>query len=245
MEKLCPHCQTPFIGKRKDTLYCSQSCRQMAYMERKTNVHANLSLGANVKENKPNAEPSIDVLEETAGTSTVNEHQKNEPSIDGLKLNFDLPKQEKERINYASSFVNALFELTNERDNISKLSYLYLEGIDGLSLWVSTRIKCLIECLLTFSEMKTVDLDDLKEVCNAFTMLTQSRYFIFLPQNYPYTSDIIELSQGLKKICRNADNNEPLKFRLQPKNKKNLIAIRWELSYYAPKKTFSQLNFKE
>ena len=93
--------------------------------------------------------------------------------------------------------------------------------------------------------MKTIDLNDLKEVCNAFTLLIQSNNFKSLPGRYPYTQEIVELRQGLKQICHNADENEALRFRLMPQNKKKLISTRWELANYVNKINFDDLNFKE
>src|SRR5580700_2329362 len=34
-EKTCLHCQEPFIPKRSDAQYCSASCKQLAYLNRK------------------------------------------------------------------------------------------------------------------------------------------------------------------------------------------------------------------
>ena len=67
---------------------------------------------------------------------------------------------------------------------------------------VSTRFKCFVECLLTFSEMKTIELDDLKEICNAFTLLIISSYFKSMPEAYLYIDEILELRESLKMICQ-------------------------------------------
>ncbi|MBA2611188.1 MAG: hypothetical protein H0U95_04400 [Bacteroidetes bacterium] len=183
--------------------------------------------------------PSTEVSGQSQKPST------NYPSIDALNVNNNAGRDlEAQYKHYKSPFVDALIELTDERDNISKLSPLFWNDATGIYLWVSTRFKCLAECLLTFSEMKTIKVDDLKEICNAFTLLIRSNYFKSL-QNYPYANEILELRESLKKICQSADENETLKFRLLPQNKKELIATRWELHYYAPKVNFSELSFKE
>lgn len=170
----------------------------------------------------------------------------NYASINTLNVNNDRQNdQETECKHYKSAFVDALIELTDERDNVSKLDLLFWNDGSCIYLWVSTRFKCLVECLLTFSEMKTIELDELKEICNAFTWLIRSNYFKSLPQPYPYTNEILELRESLKKICQSIDGNESFKFRLLPQTKKDLIATRWELHYYVPKVNFSELNFKE
>ena len=35
MQKICPHCKQEFSPKRKDQLYCSKKCRDLAYKKRK------------------------------------------------------------------------------------------------------------------------------------------------------------------------------------------------------------------
>lgn len=36
-EHICEHCQKPYIAKRTDAHYCSHSCRQLAYVQRRMN----------------------------------------------------------------------------------------------------------------------------------------------------------------------------------------------------------------
>jgi hypothetical protein len=242
MSRICPYCKDPFIPKRIDAVYCCQSCRQMAYMERKTNLSVNINSLDGFKMSENQSETSAKLIYPSTDISEENK----KPSIDALQQNIiEQPKTEEKYQRYESSFINELVELTNERNNVVKLYTLFIEDNSGAFQWVSSRFKCLAECLLTFSEMKTIEIDDLKDICNAFTMLIQSNYFKNLPQAYPYTHDILNLRESLKNICKNADENEPLKFRLQTQNKNKLIATRWELSHYVHKKTFSQLNFKD
>jgi predicted nucleic acid-binding Zn ribbon protein len=41
MEKQCEYCHKAFEPKRADTKFCSHSCRQMDYMDRKINLSVN------------------------------------------------------------------------------------------------------------------------------------------------------------------------------------------------------------
>lgn len=191
--------------------------------------------------------PSTKMIYPSAEESQGNEKPSiNYPSIDALQeKNSTQQDQETAYKHYTSAFVDVLLELTDERDYVSALSPLFWNDDTGIYLWVSTRFKCLIECLLTFSEMKTIELDEIKEICNAFTLLVRSRYFNSLSNVYPYINEILNLRESLKKICLAAEENELLRFRLQSQTKNRLIAARWELHYYAPKVNFSELNFKE
>lgn len=226
----------------------------MAYMERKTNLSVNLNTTVDLKTNETQGEPSSNsedpsskILSETKEPSINTENLPAYPSIETLAKNVtvETTNKKEEYLHCESVFLNHLVEFTNDRNYILKLNSLFIEDNTGFSYWVSIRFKCLTECLLTFSEMKTIELDDLKEICNAFTTIIGSKYFQNLPQGFPYSNDILELKQSLKTICENSNEDQPLKFRLQAQNKNKLIAIRWELSHFVLKKTFSELNFKD
>ncbi len=202
-----------------------------------------------------NEKPSINFSDamDYPSTKQSNQQQKpsintgdttNYPSIDTLDVNTNKQnKVETQYIHHKSTFVDALMELTDQQDNISKLDPLFWNDTTGTYLWVSTRFKCLVECLLTFSETKTIELDSLKEICNAFTSLIRSNYFKSLPQAYPYRHEILELRQSLKKICLSSPEGK-IKFSLLPQTKKQLIATRWELHYYVPKVNFNEMGFE-
>jgi len=93
--------------------------------------------------------------------------------------------------------------------------------------------------------MQFIELDDLKEVCNAFTSVIQSKSFSYLIAEYPYTKEIVWLRDTIKNICLNADENEPIELRFKKETKLRLIVARWEMANYVPKISFSQLNFTE
>lgn len=92
--------------------------------------------------------------------------------------------------------------------------------------------------------MQSIELDDLKEVCNAFTGILESRSFKVMFPEYPYMNEIPRLRDLIKNLCLNAEE-ETLTFRLKKETKLQLIASRWELANYLPKVSFSKLNFQE
>ncbi len=93
--------------------------------------------------------------------------------------------------------------------------------------------------------MKYTDVDDLKEVCNAFILLTKSDCFIELPTNFPYTKYILNLRDKLKQLCIDNNELERIKFRINRENKIELMVTRFELAHFIPKKKFGDLNFGE
>ncbi len=153
-------------------------------------------------------------------------------------------KTEERYIDYESRFVRELIELTESRGYTEKLASLSYHGSVPAG-WISLRYKCLVECLLTFSEMKEISVDDLKEICNSFTSIIQSNYFKSLPNSYPYKNEIAKLRNSIKLLCLDHEEAESLKFRFKHETKIQLIATRFELSQRVPKKRYSELDFNK
>lgn len=155
------------------------------------------------------------------------------------------PVQEQEKYrDYNCPLLDEIVELTQERDHLGILYSFLHNKTEGPAYWVSIHYRCLLECLLTFSEMQSIELDDLKEVCNAFTSLVQSRFYNYMIPEYPFLKEIPWLRDTIKNLCLNAEE-ETLTFRLKKETKLKLIAARWELANYVPKVSFDQLNFRE
>jgi hypothetical protein len=110
--------------------------------------------------------------------------------------------------------------------------------------WVSIHYRCLIECVLTLANIKTIEWNDIAELTNAFTFLTTCEYFKKLPFNYPYIKDMITLRDKLKSFCMETQNEEFVQFHLKAETKHDLLLQKFELAF--PKITFNelQLNFK-
>lgn len=246
MEKICEHCGEPFEAKRKDVVYCSASCRQMAYMNRKFNFSANTSDQGkiNFAGVTLNGENSIEAID-SPNEENLSEEVETDSSLDSNEHIGDKESSIPEQINYESKFNNAMVELFNDREYDTALNSCFYSKKSAPIYWVSIRLKCLVECLLMFSEMKFSDVDDLKEVCNAFILMTRSDCFIELPPNFPYKNYILNLREKLKQVCINNNELERIKFRISRENKIELMVTRFELSHFIPKKKFGDLDFGE
>ncbi len=259
MKKNCEYCNDIFEAKRKDVVYCSASCRQMAYMERKLQ---NFSEPSSIQDltfhnSTENFKTSIDVLKEESENKSVETIQNplsesNKLSIDVLRKesepSIDVLKTTKQNEGYqeaSSNLINDIADLMNNRDYIHPLNTIYYSNKDLPSYWVGMRLKCLAECLLLFSEMKTTDVDDLKEICNSFTMIINSEYYKRLPVKFPYKQKLVLWRDKLKQVCMDSDETESVAFRLSRENKMDLIITRFELSHFIPKQKFSELDFNE
>lgn len=261
MEKICRHCSDLFTAKRKDVVYCSASCRQMAYLERQFNtIPENELVNGTLYQLQSKLNPSIDTLNKNRETSIDVLSEDSEPSIDTLQTEKihsihksetssadELTNEEpiKEYQVVSSKYATAISELSNQRDYISSLNNCIYVHKNLPCYEIGLRLKCLAECLLLFSEMKLTDLDDLKEICNAFTKTIGSRYYKSLPDKFPYISYILSLRDKLKQLIVENRQDEKIQFRLSSENKIELIVTRYELSYFFKKKKFCDINFEE
>lgn len=246
----CDYCKKPFQPKRTDSLYCSHSCRQMAYVLRKATAKDGLhgTYVASMElpgEEEPSGEAFLDYLstKEQLPVPTDKAVRTDTENVRTDNLKTEKPIAEPEYVDHESSYLSDIGDLYHERDNDMALDKFF-DRKDAAGIWVSETYRCLLECLLLFSEMKQVELDDLKEVCNAFTRMIKSKYFQCLHSDYPYLNEITELRQRIRNICLKASESQFVKYHPNAEQRKQLIVARFELSQFVRKKKFSELNFK-
>ncbi len=235
MKRACPYCNTEFEAQRKDKNYCSPSCRQQSYMMRKgaALMGSEVSLIQNVN-------PSSDASE-----------NKNDVSDDALPIIENVieekPIANREYKWMSSSFVEHISNLLRSRNNAYELHVCSREypALNKSIEWINVRLRCLIEATLTLSERSSIDLKDLVDVTNAFTMIIQSDHYKQLPEVYPYRQDIKRFRDKLKAVCLDNEGADDLTFNIKKEIKIELIAMRCELRTVAKKKSFNQLEFKE
>ncbi len=266
------------MPKRTDSLYCSHSCRQFAYVLRKSNKEPlkDVSLVKVIPSDEKTPEMRQKLVEQNLGKiqhlSKSEELKENINEINNLSVRTEKElavnaetelavKTDEQKItlpvtiknksvavksdytDHQSRYVMQLERLQIERDVWYGLSKFFDEA-DEAGLWVSEKYRCLIDVLLTFTEMKRIELDDLKEVCNAFTDVINSDYYQCLHQSYPYTTEIKKLRDQIKTTCINP-LKEQFKYRISREQKQNLIVTRFELSQFVGKIKFSELKFRE
>jgi len=271
MEYLCEYCKKPYLPKRTDSLYCSQSCRQLAYVLRKASsgelqdakiktdeekepelssttigLTDNDELPVNTAtQNNLSEDPDNQIPVNIAKDLSVKTDKKELPvKTDKDKISVNNPGPEPEYEAYTSSYLTELNAIHDQNNTWYALDGFFSKKNEA-GMWVSEKYRCLVECLLVFTEMKYVELDDLKELCNAFTDVIQSRYFKYLHPSYPYIDDIQELRELVRRACLKAGDCQQITYRLGRAQKQNLIVTRFELAQFVPKRAFRELQFRK
>ena len=89
-------------------------------------------------------------------------------------------------------WINDLYNQFNYRGHDEWLRRHIISQIE----WISIHYRCLLDCVLTISNMKVVEWYDLAELTNAFTFLITSDYFKTLPEDFPFTKNILFRNSG-------------------------------------------------
>jgi len=146
-----------------------------------------------------------------------------------------------------SAFITRIVRMMEQRnyDYELRTTIRQLPELVNTLDWVNVRFRCLVEALLTLSERRTVLVDDLIDISNAFAQMMDSSHYAQLPENYPYKKTIKDLREKLRMICLQSVDDESTKFNIAKAKRMELIVIRCELRTVARKRPFSQLEFTE
>lgn len=241
-------------------MYCSHSCRQFAYVLRKSTKEPVKDLSKatavplveeisdnSIKQEFGQAENQSKLSVKTEKELSVNSETELPVLTDKQEIIPPVLTEIKPTVNengyadHKSKYLMQLDRLHAERDVWYSLSKFF-DSNNEAGLWVSERYRCLIEVLLMFTEMKRIELDDLKEVCNAFTDVINSDYYQCLHPSYPYIDEIKKLREQIKNTCLKS-TGEHFKYRISKEKKQNLIVARFELSQFVGRRKFSELKF--
>ncbi|MHB8260351.1 MAG: hypothetical protein ACYDCN_05725 [Bacteroidia bacterium] len=149
-------------------------------------------------------------------------------------------KEEAVYVDIRCKWIDDLHERINERGVDYWLHENARKG--GKSEWVSVHYLCLLECVLTISDMKAVEWYNLAELGNAFIFLCNTSHYKGLPDDYPYRKDIISLKDKLKSFCLETQDEDWVQFRLKFDDKIDLMLQRYELADSFSKISFNQLQ---
>ena len=240
MERLCEYCGQPFVPKRTDAAYCGHSCRQQAYLLRKFELGNN-----NPGDKSDHSETQNEMTDnQELSLSVTNDEPRPLSEVEKpIEVKESKRVADKKEVEYSSSFLDYIDQRISFRDYSSFL-YAFEIHYPALSYWVNTRYLCLIESLLTLSEKKSVDLDDLKDICNAFQLLLHSETFENMPVTYPYINEMNKYFETIKQFCINSEE-ELVVLKFTRRTKAELLATRFELAQLVAKVGFDQLNFSE
>lgn len=193
----CLHCQQTFTPKRKTKKYCSNTCKQYAYLSRNP-VYGEIAnenienMGNTISINEP--EQKISLIENKPFIS--HNYEKIRPRIlDLMETSFTFITS-----GYFLDYIeeNIFPENAKAFTNICKKTYCIIENLFFLSykrkVYCNT-IHCLYEALV-----ETLNTEQLKKI----------------PEDFPFLSDLFEIQQQLKELLKILrQNKEGIKFSME------------------------------
>jgi hypothetical protein len=247
----CNYCQQEFLSIRADKKYCSPSCRQMGYIQRKKGITPfsnNTSIDTRELEGLLHQVKSQSV--NSGINSSVNlhqvSHQNHQVKCQVNHHGNDFMHQLKDKeypYHYCQWMKQEELGIVHQ---FAELEFCELEDHfkekKREAIWVSIRLRSLIESLLILSEMFRVKKDDLIELCNAFTLLIQSKDFKKVEDVYCYATTTKNTRNQLRNFLLTEQREEFL-FRLRPEIKQNLIICRYKLASFFIRRPFKELSF--
>ena len=250
----CAHCNKPFTVFRKDKKYCTNSCKQMTFLKRQEssmnfvrskNQNVNNTIGQIDETSNGQNVKSNQILLDNAQTTDIETSIKEQTAKTSTRPNKPLLFERLDEHIYSPIYckwINELNERFDERGNDEWLRRHITTQIQ----WVSIHYRCLLDSVLTVSDIKVIEWADLAEITNAFTFLISTTYFKELPADYPFTKEIISLREKLNNFCLESQEEEYVQFRLKFDTKKELLLQRYELASVFSKINYNQLqlNFK-
>ena len=247
MLRNCPYCKEEFTAKRRDKIYCSNSCKQMAFVKRQENAVGFVQIKSqpvNPKRQLPGTS-IIQNVKPSTNNIDVLEIKRKEQKPESLIYEEEDDEKEKVYVSIRCKWMDDIFVQFDMRGRDSWLKVLPYD-MEKRVEWVGIHYRCLLDCIITLSKIKKVEWADLAEIVNALTFLITSQYFNDLPKDYPFAQDIILVRDKLKHFCLETKSEKQVQFDLTFATKKDLLLQRYELSTVYSKISFTQLqlNFK-
>ncbi|MFZ5552908.1 MAG: hypothetical protein ACOZCO_07315 [Bacteroidota bacterium] len=192
----CLHCNQPIVSKRKTKKYCSNTCKQYAYLHRTTVVPP--AIDKNEKVEPIINEDNYDYEEQPVITEPKSGYKKIRPKI--LSMLDHPPFNLEKYLEYFSTRIGGRIRPENFR------SFGY----------VCKRIRCIIENLFMLSYKIKVHFNTVHFLRKALEETLTSDHMKYLPADFPFGELFLDLYKQLgelEKLLK--ENKEGIKFTLE------------------------------
>jgi hypothetical protein len=224
MEKECARCGKTFQSKRHTKKFCSETCKQYAYLIRhglnvqrlQAPIINNVNNAISITDNNPTVKPQIKIEE---------------------KITLEQPR-------IIKLIESNLFEQPNIEGLIASPGSHWNDDDAMMIKWMNMRVKCILHNLIKLSYKQKVFSETLLALSEALNRLVNSIPFRLVPENYPYKYFLKILADKMAGVFEESKNYGEIKFPLSLKKKAEFITILYNLSNLTPLRKFSELEFE-
>lgn len=260
----CLHCHKPIQGKRNTKKYCSNTCKQYAYLNRSFASSSNLNsvslinvnhnetqIGQQNQENntavsnngnnefyKTNEDNNTINKENNLLIKTSKHHDNNKQVIEEREY-IDIQPDILEKIQ--RSYILSNVSRRYFTDNSSKGGRITEHNISAFA-YMLPRIRCIIENLFQLSYKRKLYYKTAITICKAVEEMLLSEHIKMLPADFPFFEDLLKLHEQLSPIAKSMeDDNEGIKFTLNKTAIVRYITILNLIRDYTKKLPFQKL----
>lgn len=244
----CLHCNKPIEGKRNTKKYCSNTCKQYAYLNRSFNSSSNLE---EMKLDLAISDNAVQSEKQQLVTIKTEQHEQKEliknktreivvqekdNDIEGYKyLQIDLLDRIQQAIIFSDVKHNYFSENTNRGGRISQNNV-------GAFAFVLPRIRCLVENLFQLSYKKKVYHKTASTFYKAIEQVLLSEQLKQLPGDFPFFEDLCKLYEQFQLLSKHLEQEkEGVKFTLTKQAIIRYIVILNLIRHATKKEPFQKL----
>lgn len=265
--KNCLYCQTAFSAKRNTKKYCSDTCKQAAFQQKRQDLGSDEFKDTisspitriNDKQAILNDKGAVSTNEQVVlndKLSLVND--KSMGLNDDLALRTDKPNPtlelagKQEPFKYiGSDFLDEFNYYIADREQLVEMFEIperYWQASDyDTAYWVSLRLRCIVENILQLGAEIQFRVDLLLQLHDAIKVLRFSQAFSDLPKNYPYINFCSQIEDSLGLFLDQWES-KPVpstyaRIVFSRIRKIEYMAVRFILTEFVPKVPFRELNF--
>lgn len=225
----CLHCNKSIEGKRNTKKYCSNTCKQYAYLNRSFALPINSSsVSLNNSEPKTEEQNSRTLFVESSNENknvTTNALEDNQRlSIIPITTNeYKQQRIEEDEYQYITSDLIEKIQTGYYSSNIGKVYFTsntskggrFTEQNIAAFSYTIPRLRCIIENLFLLSYKKRVFYKTIKTISMAIQEIVFSEYLKALPNDFPFFNDLIKLYDQFMPLAKALeDDKEGIKFTL-------------------------------
>jgi len=221
MEKECARCGKAFESKRYTKKFCSETCKQYAYLIRH---------GLDIERLR-----TINNVIEGIGATDNNTIKQAHINMEE-KIFFERPliiKLIDDALN-SQHHLNTI--IAHPDSNWNKNDAMIIK-------WINMRLKCILHNLIKLSYKEKVFPTTLSALSEALVQMLRSNQYKFLPENYPYKFFIQQLAEKIIEVTEQSINYGEIKLPLSQKKKAEFIVMLYNFSNLTPLRKFNELRF--
>ncbi|MDO9001140.1 MAG: hypothetical protein Q7W45_15355 [Bacteroidota bacterium] len=254
----CLHCHKQIEGKRNTKKYCSNTCKQYAYLNRSFSVPSNLN-GVTINSTENKIVQTNEMLDLENELNTLNPNLDTPPTIE--KETISINQQTTRNHEYKNQLIEEEYKYIYA-DILDRIQHGYIslnytniyftystknggriteQNVSAFA-YILPRIRCIIENLFQLTYKRKLYYNTAITICKALEEILLSEQIKTLPGDFPFIIDLIKLHEQFMPIASYLESEKDgIKFKLTKSAIVRYILILNLIRESAKKEPFNKL----